>query len=33
MGELRRRYKDEVVALGEYLNRDLLSLWGYDRLD
>jgi hypothetical protein len=33
MGELRRRYKDEVVALGEYLNRDLMSLWGYDRLD
>jgi hypothetical protein len=33
MGELRRRYKDEVIALGEYLDRDLVSLWGYDRLD
>jgi hypothetical protein len=28
--ELRRRYKDEVVALSEYLDRDLVSLWGYD---
>ena len=33
MLELRRRYKPEVVALSEYLGRDLLSLWGYDRLD
>jgi hypothetical protein len=31
--ELRRRFKGEVVAIGEYLDRDLVSLWGYDRLD
>jgi hypothetical protein len=31
--ELRRRFKGEVVALGEYLDRDLVSLWGYDSLD
>jgi hypothetical protein len=30
MLELRRRYKGEVVALSEYLGRDLVSLWGYD---
>lgn len=30
MLELRRRFKGEVVALSEYLNRDLVSLWGYD---
>ncbi len=29
MAELRGRYKDEVVALGEHLGRDLVSLWGY----
>jgi Sulfotransferase domain len=33
MTELRRRYKPEVEALGEYLGRDLLTLWGYDHLD
>lgn len=33
MLELRRRFKGEVVALSEYLNRDLVSLWGYDNLD
>ena len=33
MRELRRRYKGEVVALGEYLGRDLVSLWGYDDID
>ncbi len=33
MGELRRRFRGEVVALGEYLNRDLLSLWGYGSVD
>lgn len=33
MIELRRRYKPEVVALSEYLNRNLVSLWGYDKLD
>jgi hypothetical protein len=32
MLELRRRYKGEVAALGEYLDRDLLTLWGYDRI-
>lgn len=31
MGELRRRFEPEVRALGEYLDRDLLELWGYDR--
>jgi hypothetical protein len=30
--ELRRRYEGEVVALSEYLGRDLVSLWGYDEL-
>lgn len=29
MIELRRRFKPEVVALSEYLDRDLVSLWGY----
>jgi ABC-type multidrug transport system ATPase subunit len=29
MAELRRRFKAEVVAIGEYLDRDLLTLWGY----
>ena len=33
MLELRRRFKDEVVALSDYLGRDLVSLWGYDDLD
>jgi hypothetical protein len=27
--ELRARFKDEVVALSEYLDRDLVELWGY----
>ncbi|HYB23589.1 MAG TPA: sulfotransferase [Solirubrobacteraceae bacterium] len=30
--ELRRRLEPEVAALSEYLGRDLLSLWAYDRL-
>jgi Sulfotransferase domain len=30
MHELRRRYKHEVVALGDFLQRDLVTLWGYD---
>jgi hypothetical protein len=30
MLELRRRFKGEVLALSEYLNRDLVSLWGYE---
>jgi hypothetical protein len=33
MLELRRRSKGEVVALSEYLGRDLVTLWGYDSLD
>jgi hypothetical protein len=33
MLELRRRFKGEVQALSEYLGRDLVGLWGYDRLD
>jgi hypothetical protein len=32
MLELRRRFKPEVVALSEYLGRDLVALWGYDEL-
>jgi Sulfotransferase family len=32
MLELRRRFKPEVVALGEHLGRDLVTLWGYDDL-
>jgi hypothetical protein len=30
MAELRRRFKPEVAALSEYLQRDLVALWGYD---
>ena len=33
MRELRRRFAPEVVALSEYLGRDLVSEWAYDRLD
>jgi len=33
MLELRKRFKPEVEALGEYLGRDLLTLWGYDAFD
>jgi hypothetical protein len=33
MAELRRRYRPEVVALSEYLDRDLVSLWGYGDAD
>jgi hypothetical protein len=32
MLDLRRRFKPEVVALSEYLDRDLVGLWGYDGL-
>ncbi len=32
MRDLRRRFKAEVVALSEYLDRDLVSLWGYDQI-
>jgi hypothetical protein len=30
MLELRRRFKPEVVALSDYLGRDLVAKWGYD---
>jgi hypothetical protein len=33
MLELRQRFKGEVVALSEYLDRDLVRLWGYDGID
>jgi hypothetical protein len=33
MVELRRRFKDEVIAVSDYLERDLVSLWGYDSID
>jgi hypothetical protein len=33
MLELRRRYKDEVLALSAYLDRDLTGLWGYRDID
>jgi Sulfotransferase domain len=32
MLELRRRFKPEVEALSEHLGRDLVTLWGYDRV-
>jgi hypothetical protein len=30
--ELRRRFKPEVQALSDYLDRDLVTLWGYDSI-
>ena len=33
MSDLRHRFRDEVLALSEYLDRDLVTLWGYDHLD
>jgi hypothetical protein len=30
--ELRRRFKPEVVALSDYLDRDLVHEWGYDAI-
>jgi len=33
MADLRRRFKPEVVAIGDYLKRDLFALWGYDSVD
>ncbi len=30
--DIKRRYKPRVEELSEYLDRDLVSLWGYDRL-
>jgi hypothetical protein len=32
MAELRSRFKGEVIAVSEYLDRDLVSEWGYDRV-
>ncbi len=32
MMELRRRFEPEVVALSEYIDRDLVKLWGYDAI-
>jgi hypothetical protein len=32
MLELRERFKPEVVALSDYLGRDLVALWGYDEV-
>jgi hypothetical protein len=32
MLELRREFKPEVLALSEYLGRDLITLWGYDSI-
>ncbi len=29
MAELRRDMKQEVIALSEYLGKDLVALWGY----
>jgi hypothetical protein len=31
MRGLRRRFADEVAALGESIDRDLIGLWGYDQ--
>jgi Sulfotransferase family len=31
--ELRRRFKGEVEALGDYLGRDLVRLWGYEEVN
>jgi hypothetical protein len=33
MMELHRRFKGEVVALSDYLGRDLVELWGYDGVE
>jgi hypothetical protein len=30
MAEIRRKYRPEVEALAEYLDRDVVRLWGYD---
>ncbi|MHB8233758.1 MAG: sulfotransferase family protein [Solirubrobacteraceae bacterium] len=32
MLQLRRRFKPQVEEAGEYLGRDLVTLWGYDRI-
>jgi hypothetical protein len=31
LAELRTRFRGEVEALSEYLDRDMLALWGYER--
>lgn len=31
--ELRVRFKPQVEAVSEYLGRDFVTLWGYDRID
>jgi hypothetical protein len=31
--ELRRRFKPEVMAISDYLGRDLVTQWGYDGID
>jgi Sulfotransferase family len=33
MRELRQRYRHDVTAAAEYLDRDLVSLWGYDDVE
>jgi hypothetical protein len=33
MRALRQRFSPEVAAVSEYLGRDLVSLWGYERYD
>jgi Sulfotransferase family len=33
MRELRRRFKGEVVALSEYMDRDLVDYWGYGDIE
>jgi hypothetical protein len=33
MRDLRARFKPEVVALSDYLGRDLVGEWGYDAID
>jgi hypothetical protein len=33
MRELRLRFRGEVEAVSEHLGRDLVALWGYDKLD
>ena len=33
MLEIRRRFRHEVVALSEYMDRDLMAEWGYDGLE
>jgi Sulfotransferase family len=33
MRELRVRFKPEVIAASEYLDRDLVTLWGYDAVE